>query len=137
MWTLISALIVPLVSYAAPQTWTIGNDEIKRSMSFSEASGLLTEQLSDLRTHTDFVLHSKPHYNMPQEFSFQCNGHSYSGSGPQFALVSAGWVPLPNGKSLTLRLRSKELALEVSVIYTVYDGHPAIRKHLVLRNPAR
>jgi len=81
LWTLISALIVPLVSYAAPQTWTINNDEIERSVSFSEASGLVTEQLSDPRTHTDFILHSKPHYNMPQEFSSQCNGYSYSGSG--------------------------------------------------------
>jgi alpha-galactosidase len=133
-WTLISTSILLLVSSAAPQTWTIGNDEIKRSVSFSEASGLVTEQLSDLRTHWDFILHSQPHYNVPKEFSFQCNGYNYSGAGSQFALVSAREESLPNGKVLALRLRAKDLPLEVTVVYTVYDSHPAIRKHLVLRN---
>lgn len=133
-WTLISILTLALVGYAAPQTWTIGNDEIRRSVSFSDDAGLITEQLSDLRTHTDFILHSKPHYNLPREFSFQCNGKSYSGSSAQFALVRATEANLSKGKSLTIQLRSKEPALEVSVIYTVYDGHPAIRKQLILRN---
>jgi hypothetical protein len=85
MWILISVLILPLVSYAAPQTWIIGNDEIKREMSFSEASGLVTEQLSDLRTHTDFILPSKPHDKRSQEFSFQCNGHTFGGSRAELA----------------------------------------------------
>ena len=49
-------------------------------------------------------------------------------------LLDAHQADLPNGKSLTLRLRHKELPLEVSVVYRVYNGHPAIRKHLVLRN---
>ena len=31
-------------------------------------------------------------------------------------------------------MRSKAIPLEVSVIYNVYNGHPAIRKQLVLRN---
>jgi alpha-galactosidase len=31
-------------------------------------------------------------------------------------------------------LRHKELALEVAAVYRVYNGHPAIRKHLVLHN---
>lgn len=41
---------------------------------------------------------------------------------------------LANGKSLTVRLRHRSLALEVSAIYSVYNGHAAIRKHLVLHN---
>ena len=131
---LLFAMMLPLASYAAPQRWTIGNDEIRRTITFSETAGLTTEQLSDLKTHADYILPGKPHYNMAAEFSFECNEHAYRGAGAQFALVSATESPLPNGKSLAIRLRSKELPLEVSVIYNVYDGHPAIRKQLVLRN---
>jgi len=131
---LLFATMLPLACHAAPQRWTIGNDEIRRTMTFSETAGLSTEQLSDLKTHADFILPGKPHYDMAAEFSFECNEHTYRGAGSQFALVSAAESPLPNGKSLAIRLRSKELPLEVSVIYNVYEGHPAIRKQLVLRN---
>jgi alpha-galactosidase len=41
---------------------------------------------------------------------------------------------MAGGKSLTVRLRHRELALEVTAVYRVYDGHAAFRKHLVLRN---
>src|SRR5271157_4008503 len=133
-WSLLFAMMLPLASSAAPQRWTIGNDDIRRTITFSETVGLSTEQLSDLKTHADFILPGKPRYDMAAEFSFECNEHTYRGAGSQFALVSATESPLPNGKSLTIRLRSKELPLEVSVIYNVYDGHPAIRKQLVLRN---
>ena len=131
---LLFAMMLPLASYAAPQRWTIGNDEIRRTITFSETAGLSTEQLSDLKTHADYILPGKPRYNMAAEFSFECNEHAYRGAGSQFALVNAAESRLPNGKSLAIRLRSKELPLEVSVIYNVYDGHPAIRKQLVLRN---
>ncbi len=133
-WSKVAVVILPLVAYAAPHTWTIGNGEVQRTFAFSETSGLFTQQLSDLRTHADFIVPEKLRMDMAQEFSFQCNGQTYSGASSQFALVSAGEAPLPNGKSLTIRLRNKELPLEVSVIYNVYEGQPAIRKHLVLRN---
>src|SRR5208283_1484301 len=68
------------------------------------------------------------------EFSFDCNDQTYQGAGSQFLLVNASELPQPKGKSLTIRLRGKKLPLEVSVIYDVYDGHPAIRKQLILRN---
>ena len=128
------AVMLPLASYSAPQKWTIGNEEIRRTITFSETDGLSTEQLSDLRTRTEFILPGKPHYSMGAEFSFECNNLTFRGAGSQFSLVSAAESPLPHGKSLTIRLRSKELPLEVSVIYSAYDGHPAIRKQLVLRN---
>ncbi|GAC1667767.1 MAG: hypothetical protein NVS9B4_23640 [Candidatus Acidiferrum sp.] len=134
VFSLLAALFLPVISFAAPQSWTIGNLEIKRTITFSETSGLVTEQLSDLRTHTDFILAKKPRWNMPQEFSFQCNGATYTGAGTQFALENAEEAPLANGKSLTILLRSKNLPLQVSVIYNVYDGHPAIRKRLILHN---
>jgi alpha-galactosidase len=132
--SLLFATLLPLASYAAPQKWTISNNEISGTVTFSETSGLSTEQLSDLRTHAEFILPEESGSKRAEEFSFQCNEHTFRGAGSQFALVSADESPLPNGKSLTIRLRSKELPLEVSVIYKVYDGHPAIRKQLVLRN---
>ena len=134
VWSLVPAVMLSFVSYAAAQTWTIGNAEIERTITFREASGLFTERLSDLKTHTDFISPEKLRMNRAQEFSFDCNGQTYRGAGSQFALVGAAEAPLPKGKSLTIRLRGKELPLEVSVVYNVYDGHPAIRKHLVLRN---
>lgn len=39
-----------------------------------------------------------------------------------------------NGSSLTVRLRHKSFPLQVSAVYRVYSNHPAVRKHLVLRN---
>ncbi len=131
---LLFAMILPVASYAAPQKWTIGNGEISRTVTFSETSGLSTEQIADLRTHAEFILPEKRSSGRAAEFSFECNQRNYQGAGSQFSLVSATESPLPNGKSLTIRLRSKDLPLEVSVIYNAYDGHPAIRKQLVFRN---
>ncbi len=116
------------------KTWTIGNDRIKRTLAFHPATGLLTEQLTDLSTHADFILSGKINMGMAREFSFLCDGHLCEGTNSEFELVNSGESALSQGKSLTVRLRHKILALEVSVIYIVYDGHPAIRKHLVLRN---
>src|SRR5208283_30469 len=132
--SLFFALILPFASFSAPQKWTIGNGEISRTVTFSETSGLFTEHLSDLKTHVEFILPEKSGSGRASEFSFDCNDHTYQGAGSQFSLLSASELLLPNGKSLTIRLRSKELPLEVSVIYNVYDGHPAIRKQLILRN---
>lgn len=132
--SLLFAFSFPFLSVAAPQSWTIANSEISRTITFSEAGGLSTEQLSDLKTHTDFILHKKPRWNVPQEFSFQCNGTTFNGAGQQFDLLDAEQARLPNGKSLTIRLRAKALPLEVFVIYSVYDGHPAVRKYLRLHN---
>jgi alpha-galactosidase len=126
-----SLLLLPFAGAAAPQTWTLANGQVARTVSFTPESGLVTQQLSDLATHTDFI----PANQRPAaEFSFQANGHSYRGASSAFTLVDAGESPLPNGKSLTIRLRAKDLPLEISVVYIVYNGHPAIRKHLEFRN---
>lgn len=133
-YSLVLGILLPVVSFAAPQSWTIGNNEIKRTITFSETTGLSTAQLSDLKTQTDYILPSNAHYNVPKEFSLRCNGHTYNGAGAQFALAGVEETPLPNGKSLTVRLQARDIRLEVSVIYRVYDGQPAIRKYLALRN---
>src|SRR4029077_5763562 len=134
LWSLILCSLLPILAHAAPQTWTIGNDEVQRTITFREDTGLTTERLSDLRTRTDYITQPHPSHNVQQEFSFQCNGQSYSGAGSQFALISAGEEGLANGKQLTIRLRAKAIPLEVSVVYAVYHGHPALRKHLLIRN---
>src|ERR1700679_2312751 len=114
------------------QTWTIGNNQIERSIPFDASSGLVTQRLADLTTHTEFITSEKPTRRPALEFSFLCNGVTLTGASSQ--LVKAEPRTLPDGKSLTIHLRSKTLPLEVSVVYRVYDGHPAIRKWLLLRN---
>ena len=116
------------------KTWTLANPSLRRTIAFDPQTGLLTRQLTDLGLQTDFMLPLDPSQSMGQEFSFLCNGQPCTGSGSAFSLVSAEESALPNGNALTIRLRHKTLALEVAVVYSVYDGHSAARKHLVLRN---
>ncbi len=121
-------------SGSAIASWRIGNGLIARTVTFHAGSGLFTEQLSDLSTHVDFILPGKIRANLAQEFSFLCNGQICAGNNASFNLVDGSETALANGKSLAVNLRHKTLALEVSVVYCVYEGHAAIRKHLVLRN---
>jgi len=122
----------PTAPTDAAQTWTIGNEQIARTLTYNPKAGLNTRLFSSLSTKTDFALPGRP--NMGPEFSFQCNGRGCSGSGPSFALLDASQATLPNGHTLTINLRHNELPLEVKVVYITYAPHPAIRKHLVLRN---
>jgi alpha-galactosidase len=115
-------------------SWTIGNDLISRTVMFGPRTGLFTERLSDLATRTDFIRPETIRKDFAREFSFRCNGEDCSGNGADFALVSADDASLSNGKSLAVRLRHRTLPLEINVLYRVYNGHAAIRKHLVLKN---
>jgi alpha-galactosidase len=119
-------------SGAFGQSWTIGNDQIERTLTYDSATGLMTQRLTDLTTHTDLIPAGKPARRPASEFSFVCNGQSQNGS--TFRLVKADESRLPDGKSLTILLESKTLSLQVSAVYRVYDGQPAIRKWLVLKN---
>src|SRR5215475_6530546 len=114
------------------QSWGISNDRIERVVSFDPANGLTTSKLSAMQT--DYIIPAKTPKWLAREFSFTCNGHTCAGTSAAFTLVSSAETTLANGKSLTLRLRHKELPLDVDAVYCVYDGHPALRKHLVLRN---
>jgi alpha-galactosidase len=122
---------------AGVQSWVIGNDWIKRVVCYKSGGGLFTCGLSDPATHAEFIASGKLRMGMAEEFSFDLDGHTYRGTDPGFQLLSADEAALPNGKSLTVRLRHKDINLEVSVVYSIYDGHPAIRKHLLLHNPGR
>jgi alpha-galactosidase len=116
------------------KSWTVGNELIQRKVSFQPGSGLSTLQLSDSPTHTEFIVAANTRKDFASEFSFQCNDHTCIGKSAAFDLVSANEAALSNGKSLIIQLRHRALSLEVSIVYNVYDGHPAIRKQLVLRN---
>jgi alpha-galactosidase len=131
--TLLAAgLVLASASGALCQSWTIGNDRIERTVTFDSATGLVTQRLTDLTTHTDLILSGKTIRRPALEFAFACNGQTLNGS--KFRLVKADQGTLPDGKSLTVLLESKTLPLQVSVVYRVYDGQPAIRKWLVLKN---
>ncbi len=119
---------------AAAKTWSIGNDRIERTLAFQPKTGFFTQHFSGLSAHAEFIEPGKIVAGMAQEFSFLCNGHLCAGTDAEFELVGADEAALANGKSLTVRLRHKTLALEVAAVYCVYGHHPAIRKHLVLRN---
>jgi alpha-galactosidase len=129
---LAAVVLLLSASGAVCQSWTIGNDQIERTVTFDSASGLVTQRLTDLTTHTEFIPPVKPARRPALEFAFACNGQHLNGS--TFRLVKADQVTLADGKSLTILLESKTLPLQVSVVYRVYDGQPAIRKWLVLKN---
>jgi alpha-galactosidase len=116
----------------AAQSWTIGNEQIARTLAYSPSAGLYTHQFSNLSTHIDFAL--KGSLGMGREFSFRCNGQGCSGSSAAFALLDASESALPNGRTLNISLRHNELPLEVKVAYSAYDAHPAVRKYLILTN---
>jgi alpha-galactosidase len=114
--------------------WTIGNGLIERTLLFAPGLGLLTERFSDTATKANFILPENLRKDMALEFSFQCNGQTYHGTNAHLTLLGADQENIPNGRSLTVRMRHKDLGLDVAAVYSVYEGHPAIRKHLVLRN---
>ena len=119
-------------SCALCQSWAIGNDRIERVVSFNPISGVVTQRLTDLKTHTEYIPPQELTRRAAFEFSFACNGETLTGA--TFQLQKADQSSLPDGKSLTIHLQSKTFPLEVAVVYRVYDGHPAIRKWLLLRN---
>jgi hypothetical protein len=119
--TLLAAgLVLASASGALCQSWTIGNDQIERTVTFDSATGLVTQRLTDLTTHTDLIPSGKTVRRPALEFAFACNGQTPNGS--KFRLVKVDQGTLPDGKSLTVLLESKTLPLQVSVVYRVYDG---------------
>ena len=116
----------------AAQSWTIANGLISRTLAWQPDTGLFTRQFSSLATHAHLIGPEEEH--PATEFSFLLNGQVCSGTNASFSLIDAAPSALPNGNALTIRLRHKQLPLQVSVVYRIYDAHPAVRKHLVLLN---
>jgi alpha-galactosidase len=117
----------------AVRRWTIGNEKITRTVVFKPGVGLYTEALVDGLTGAKFISQEKVP-GIAAEFSFACNGGTYRGVYSNFSLANAEESKLPNGKMLSVRLLQQDAGIEVTVVYRCYDGHSAIRKHLVLRN---
>ena len=132
--SLVGVFVLLLSVNSLSQTWTIGNKLIERQIVYDATYGLFTDRLSDLATHSDLILHHRAGKAPAAEFSFTCNGESYEGASASFKLVTASVKALPNGKELSIMLRSTKLPLEVEILYASYEGHPAIRKWLVFRN---
>lgn len=116
------------------ESWTIDNGIVSRTVRFDPGAGLVTQRFSDLSIGAAFIVPATTQGRMGQEFSFLCNGRHCAGNSLEFELVDAAQATFGNGSSLTVRLRHKSLGLEVSAVYRVYSGHPAVRKHLALRN---
>ena len=76
LWSLVLCSLLPILAPAPPQTWTISNGEVQRTIRFSEDAGLATEKLSALTTRADYIRQPRPSHNAQDEFSFQCNGQS-------------------------------------------------------------
>lgn len=131
-WVVKAHLTQQAMAAGNSQSWRIANDRIERVVSFDPVNGLATSKLSAMRT--DYIIPAKTLKWLAREFSFTCNGHACAGTSAAFTLVSGAGTAIANGKSLTVRLRHKELPLDVEAVYCVYDGQPALRKHLVLRN---
>jgi alpha-galactosidase len=123
-----------LASDRQERRWTIGNGLIQRVVAFSPKGGLVTEQLSGLSAQREFVLSGHLRMDMAQEFSFACEGHDYAGNTSAVELLGAEETGIHGGKRLVVRLRLRDLSLEVDVVYRVYEGHPVVRKYLLLRN---
>ena len=115
-------------------SWTIGNDQVERRIRYDPSRGLFTEGLTDLNTGTRLIHTGDADDKPSPEFSFVCDGQHYWGSSSRLVLVSADEWKLPKGRQLTILLRSTKIPLEVNVCYAVYDGHPAVRKWLTIRN---
>src|ERR1700733_1164507 len=92
-------------SGALCQSWTIGNDQIERALTFDSATGLVTQRLTDLTTHSNLIPAGKPARRPALEFAFACNGQNLNGS--TFRLVKADQSTLPDGKALIILLESK------------------------------
>lgn len=114
--------------------WVVGSDRMTRTIGYLPGTGIFTEDIADLRTGSHLIPVGAARRRAATEFSFVCNGTSFSGAGNQFELLDADESQLNDGKTLSVRLGHPALGLEVVVCYVSYQGHPAIRKHLVLRN---
>jgi alpha-galactosidase len=119
---------------AGGQSWTLGNGRIERTITYVAGHGLRTSRLSNLDTEFDLIRTDEPGSTFASEFSLQCEGKTVAGTSANLQLVSAVEHDLPDGRSLTVTVRTPELPLLIDVVYRIYNHQPAIRKWLVLRN---
>lgn len=130
---------------AGGRSWTIGNETVEKTITFSGDKGLSTSSWIHKITGTDFMkqpfdsLDAQASFSSGHEFSFVADGRRIQGSGPQKSLVAdftgSRVEDLPrSGQALVLSLRVPEIGLSIDVSYAVYPHLPVIRKWLSIRN---
>jgi len=127
-------------TYVKPGTdkssWTMGNDLVEREIKFDASGGLYTSAWRHKVTGTDFMARAREGNRWGPEFYFDADGERLAGAwGKDFELVGGEVRDIaPAGKLLEIKLKARAKPLEVSVLYTVYDGHPVVRKWLAISN---
>jgi len=122
--------------FAEPEDegWAIGNKLIRRDVGFRPGVGLYTKQLSNMATKTDLLVPGRDIAKAGPEFSFNCDGKPCNSNGGAFELVEVSDASKGDGKSLSVRMKHKNIPLEVTALYSIYAGHGACRKSLMLKN---
>ncbi len=142
-----SAAMFEAPAYVHPNsdTWAIGNGLVERVLKYSPDHGLHTESWIHKVTGKEFLQRLPegavwgPDAPWGTEFSFQVGGEVLNGAvrGPRaaFKLLSADTKDIaPDGKLLEVKLRAAKRALDVSVYYAAYKGHPVVRKWIAITN---
>ena len=119
---------------AQQQAWSIGNALIRRDVAYAPGVGLYTTQIADVATGTNLLAAVADARRLAAEFSLLCDGQECRSNGGVFELVDTREDSGQSKRTRVVRLRHSKLPLEVSAVYSVYDGHAASRKHLVLKN---
>jgi alpha-galactosidase len=119
----------PYVLEPAANEWLIGNRLVNRHLRFDD-QGLQTVHWRLEAADFDFLQPLDADGRTAGEFAFSLDGQRYDGHSPMRLLGSAT-NPVPRGGlELRLRLALLESHCEFEVIYTVYEGFPAVRKRL-------
>jgi alpha-galactosidase len=113
--------------------WTLGNDFIERTISFSDKDGLRTESLIRKSTGTDFTAYGRAKKQFGPEFSFSASEAKLDGR-RSFALDKAEDVAIEGGRALRITMHDRKGTLGVTVNYAVFDRYPAIRKWITITN---
>ncbi|HXS75047.1 MAG TPA: alpha-galactosidase [Terracidiphilus sp.] len=116
------------------QSWALENDLIRRDVGFRPGVGLYTARFFDKSTSVDLLTRGGDIAKARPEFSFNCDGKPCASNGGDFELVAASPASASNSKCLSVRMKHKNLPLEVIALYLIYTGHAASRKSLSLRN---
>ena len=114
------------------QRWSIGNEFVERTLSFSAADGLRTEALVHKVSGRDFTAFSRGEHRYGDELTLRADKNAVTGKSLVFS--SAESADVPEGKSLRVQCRTRDGELAVTVIYAVYDDSPALRKWIRITN---
>jgi alpha-galactosidase len=123
-----------LTNDGTEESWRIGNELIRREVTFRLGVGLFTRQLSSIVTQKDLLGASMDVTKSRPEFAFLCDGQECNSNGGVFALIGFNEAKTNNSRTLQIQLKHIKLPLEVTAVYTIYEAHAASRKHLLLKN---